>query len=327
MTESRPLPAAESIRVYLTLVPYLLERQPVALEDAARDFDLSPKQMREMVVSLTFMGQPGDALYPALPYDLFDINWDLLEDEDIIELTNVVALEHVQRFSAREASALLAGLQFVASIPDIADEGLIAGLLEKLSRGAASTPAAMLVGAKLPEDVRTVVTEALKKNVAVSFDYQALDASEVTTRTVDPVRLINAQAEWYLQGWCHLREGMRTFHLERVTNPKLTEIANEHLNLTPPTLFESDDDDDELTVVAMNESIFKLTEDVLPKSVIEQSGSDVVARMKLADPRTLKRLAARFAGELVITEPASARAATREWAEQGLALYNQSIHS
>jgi proteasome accessory factor C len=47
----------------------------------------------------------------------------------------------------------------------------------------------------------------------------------------------------------------------------------------------------------------------------------VTARLRLADPRGIKRFAGRFGCALDVVEPAIARAAAREWAAAGLALY------
>src|SRR5690606_35949746 len=110
------------------LVPYLLERGQVGIEEAARDFEVSPKQMRSMVEKLTLIGLPGDAGFWQPPQEQFDINWDLLDEHDVIELTNDVALRRVPRFTTREAAALVAGLQLVASVPSVAESGLVAGL-------------------------------------------------------------------------------------------------------------------------------------------------------------------------------------------------------
>ncbi|MDD7963690.1 FeoC-like transcriptional regulator, partial [Microbacterium thalli] len=72
MNASRPLVAAERAALIMQLVPYLLERGDVALDDAARDFEVSPAQMRGMVEKLTVIGRPGEGGFWSLPGDLFD---------------------------------------------------------------------------------------------------------------------------------------------------------------------------------------------------------------------------------------------------------------
>ena len=60
-----------------------------------------------MVEKLTVIGLPGESGYWQQPQEMFDINWDLLDLDDVIEITNDVALRRVPRFTAREAAALL----------------------------------------------------------------------------------------------------------------------------------------------------------------------------------------------------------------------------
>ena len=132
--QGKPLLAADRVRVYLTLVPYLLEHGQVSLAEAAAEFGVTSTEMRQMVEKLTVIGLPGDSGFWQQPQEMFDINWDLLDEEDIIEITNDVALRRVPRFTAREAAALLAGLQMVAAVPAVSDSGLVSGLISKLSR-------------------------------------------------------------------------------------------------------------------------------------------------------------------------------------------------
>ncbi|MGO2521403.1 MAG: WYL domain-containing protein, partial [Microbacterium sp.] len=170
---SKPLLATDRVRAYLTLVPYLLERGQVSLEEAAREFDVTAQDMRGMVEKLTVIGLPGEGGYWQQPHEMFDINWDLLDEEDIIEITNDVGLWRVPRFTAREAAALLAGLQIVAAVPAVSDSGLVAGLIAKLSHAAADAPAELVIAPSAVDAVRNVVADALKRRVAVSFQYQA----------------------------------------------------------------------------------------------------------------------------------------------------------
>ncbi|WP_341974874.1 WYL domain-containing protein [Microbacterium sp. LWO13-1.2] len=322
--QTKPLLAADRVRLYLTLVPYLLEHGQVSLAEAAEEFGVTPQEMRGMVEKLTVIGLPGDSGYWQQPQEMFDINWDLLDEDDVIEITNDVALRRVPRFTAREAAALLAGLQMVAAVPAVSDSGLIAGLISKLSRGAANAPAEVVVAPSAVDHVRQVVARGVQEGVAVSFTYQAPDAAP-TTRTVDPVQILITNAQWYLQGWCHLREAMRTFHLDRVSDPQLTDIPITHAGDSVPEAFSAVDDEGEVRVV-LPERLAPLLGGFLSADNVETRDGVLEARLRLADPRGIKRVAARFGGALEVKDPGIARTATREWAAAGLALYRHPQH-
>lgn len=314
MNAQRPLLAADRVVIMMTLVPYVVENGPVSVSDAAREFGMTPDEMRATVENLSVIGVPD-----GMDHELFDIDWEAFEERDEIEFTRVVAFERVQRLTAREAAALLAGLQFAQALPAVAEQGIVAGLIAKLARGASTAPAELVVAVDPIDDVRSTVATALDAGVAVSFTYRKLDG-EATTRTVDPVRILVSDDQWYLRGWCHLRKEIRTFHLDRVSDLELTDIPS------------GAHDDDETAVFATPggevavrirypSHIAPLLGQYLDHAQIETNGDASEATVLVADPRSLKRLAARRGGAVVITQPAEARQAAAEWATAGLARY------
>ncbi|MEV8268171.1 WYL domain-containing protein [Microbacterium sp. NPDC076911] len=320
MSEPRHLVATDRAALMLQLVPYLVGQGEVSVEDAAREFDVTPETMRAMVEKLTVIGRPGDGGFWQMPNDLFDIDWTLLDEQDRIALTNTVGLERSPKLTAREAAALLAGLQLARSLPGIGDSEVFTGLLGKLARGASGTPVDVIVAPGPVDEVRDVVATALRDRVAVSFTYKAPDA-EATTRTVDPTKVQIANGQWYLQGWCHLREAMRTFHLERVSHLELTDIAITHTSDSPQAWFDPADED--LTaVVRFSDDVAPLLGDYLERARLESSRGVSTATMRVADELSLRRLATRRAGAVEIVRPAGARRAAAEWAEAGLAQYS-----
>lgn len=318
MSLSKPRLTSDRVRTYLTLVPYLLERGEVSVAEAAAEFDVSETQMRGMVRSLTLIGLPGERGYWQQPQELFDINWDLLDEHDIIEITNDVGLRRVPRLTAREAAALLTGLQMTAALPSVASSELISGLIAKLARGASTAPAEVIVAPEPVDEVRTLVAEAIRMQRAIAFTYRVPDA-EPTVRTVDPAKVLITHGQWYLQGWCHLRRAMRTFHLDRVSDAQLTDTPIAHTSDLAPELFATTVE--EVATIEFPESIAILLGDYLDRAEAHSLDGTVTAQLRVGDPRSLKRLAARFGGVLKVREPLFARVAAREWAAEALALY------
>lgn len=318
---ARPQLATDRAALMLQLVPYLVGKGEVSVLEAAETFDVTPGQMRAMVQKLTVIGLPGDQGFWQMSNDLFDIDWDLLDQQDRIVITNTVGLERAPRLTAREAAALLAGLQLARSIPGVGDSEVFNGLLAKLARGASAAPADLVMVPGPVDDARSAVAEALDRAVAVSFTYKAPDAAP-TTRTVDPVKVHIADGQWYLQGWCHLREGMRTFHLDRVSDLTVTEIPVTHVPDSVPGWLEGAGGDVPARVRFPVHSA-PLLGDYLDRAHIEVASDGVTAEatMRVADAYSLRRLAARRGGELEILAPVEARRAAAEWAEAGLAQY------
>jgi proteasome accessory factor C len=319
MSGERKMLATDRAALILQLVPYLIERGEVSVAEAAADFDVTPTQMRRMVEKLTVIGRPGDGGYWQLPHDLFDIDWDLLDGQDRISLTHTVGLERAPRLTAREAAALLAGLQLAGSLPGLAGSPVLAGLLAKLARGASAAPADVIVAPGPIDEVRERVGEALGRGVAVSFTYRVPEG-EPSTRTVDPVKVHIADGQWYLQGWCHLREAMRTFHLDRVSDLVLTDLPVEHGEAEAPALFDTDRGDI-VARIRFPAALAPLLGDYLSGAEMTEAHGLCTATMRLADERSLRRLATRYGGDIDVLSPRAARQAVDSWAQAALEQY------
>jgi proteasome accessory factor C len=319
MSARRPLVATDRAALLLQLVPYLLSKGEVSVAEAADEFEVTPQQMREMVQKLTVIGLPGERGYWQMSNDLFDIDWDLLDEQDLIAITHTVGLERAPRLTAREAAALLAGLQLARAIPGVGDSAVYAALLAKLAHGASSTPADVIVAPGPVDAVRDTVAAALRQRVAVAFTYKAPDAG-ATERTVDPVKVHIADGQWYLQGWCHMRQAMRTFHLDRVSDLRRTDIPSEHSDDAAPGWFEPGEGDI-VARVRFPTSVGPLLGEYLDRATVVADGDLSVATIRVADEATLRRLATRRGGAVEILAPEGARRAAAEWARAGLAQY------
>lgn len=87
-------------------------------------------------------------------------------------------------------------------------------------------------------DDQTFLTlqEAIHQRRVVHLRYHALHTNEVTERDVEPVALVMLDKAWFLRGYCRLREGVRTFRLDRVDKLKVkTEtFTPQPIENTPP---------------------------------------------------------------------------------------------
>ncbi len=69
-------------------------------------------------------------------------------------------------------------------------------------------------------NVFQVVMTALQTEKKIAIDYQTRSQQQTTHRLVSPLRLTSYKNAWYLDAWCHLRDGIRLFALEQIQSIK-----------------------------------------------------------------------------------------------------------
>jgi proteasome accessory factor C len=145
-------------------------------------------------------------------------------------------------------------------------------------------------------------------------------------RRVDPLRVESMDADWYLRGWDHLRGAVRTFRLDRISNPRVSEQPISHSAADvalPDTLFESSADDLVVTVDVTNSAAALLADYIPDGAVREQLEGRVRTTVRVSHYHGLKRLMASMSGVATVVEPAEARRVVAEWAAAGAARYEE----
>ena len=73
-----------------------------------------------------------------------------------------------------------------------------------------------------------MVASALVRRRQLAVRYHARESDAETTRTLSPQRLTHYRDRWYLDAWCHSRQALRSFAVERVQEAReLTDAARE----------------------------------------------------------------------------------------------------
>ena len=307
----------------IALVAYLPDGDPVPVAEIAAHFGVDPEDVRGSVRLIAVSGVPGETA-GYLHGDLFDIDWDALDEHDEVVLTNRVAIDDAPRLSAREAAALIAGLQTLGHLPELAGSEALAGLVAKLARGASGAPSAVAVNAGAASPALTSLATAIASGRVVSFDYRAADGRR-QRRTVDPLRIESIDADAYLRGWCHLRDAVRTFRIDRIAQLAVLEEPATHsaadIDL-PEGVFSGADVDAEVTV-AFDAGGVALIADYAPRSLrIDEATGRATAVVAVAHPAIAWRLVAELPDAVVLAPP-SAREAVALRAADALGRYRR----
>jgi proteasome accessory factor C len=317
---SKPLKAPDKLVFLLSFVPYLLEQRVVDVAEAAQHFGMTEEDIRDAVRLIATSGLPGST-GTYQPNDLFDIDWDSFEEDDVIVIVHHVAIDDAPRLSAREAAALIAGLQYLSASPENAGSASLASLMAKLTAGASAAPSRLAVAESQADASLAVIRRAVAQGRQLEFDY--LNArGEAGRRRADPLRIISQDVDWYLQAYCHTREDVRNFRVDRMSALVVTdEPIGDHSHRTvPDTLFQGSDTDLDVVVDVAPETL-PLLADYLADSRTHEVDGRLRVTLRLAHVHGLKRLVAGLPGLVTVVSPPEARAAVEGWASAGLAGY------
>ncbi|ONI63559.1 DNA-binding transcriptional regulator [Leifsonia sp. ALI-44-B] len=325
MAARTPAPQArDKLAFLLSFVPYLMDIERVSVADAAAHFGVPAEQIRQSVRLIAVSGVPGETT-SYQHEDLFDIDWTAFEEHDEIALTHQVAIDDSPRFSAREAAALIAGLQYLSALPGQNDRAVLDSLLLKLSRGASGVPSEVLVGRAVVDSSLDEIRAALTDGRRIEFVYLN-SRGEREVRSVDPLRIESVDEDWYVRGWDHARRGVRTFRLDRLSELRTTDIPITKTPADvalPETLFEGSDEDLAVLIEVEADSVPLIAEYIAPDTQPVPHGSRVRVELRLAHYHGLKRLVASLPGVVQVLEPDEARDAVAEWSRQALERYGE----
>ncbi|MFB2556131.1 helix-turn-helix transcriptional regulator [Herbiconiux liangxiaofengii] len=315
--------AQDKLTFLLALVPYLIDHGRVSVADAAAHFQVSEKQIRDAVSLIAVSGVPGETTQYQHG-DLFDISWDDFDERDEIVITHMVALDDSPRFSAREAAALIAGLQYLQSLPENVDSGVYSSLMDKLARGASERPSQVAIARSDTTGSLAEVRDAVARRVQVEFDYLSSRGSR-ERRRVDPLRIDSDDENWYLRAWDHARQAVRTFRLDRMTGIRVLNdaVTGNHDDVPLGDRLFHGGDDDLVVTIELDPSALSLLGEFVSSvdERTEQAGGRVRTRIRVAHVHSLKRLVTAMPSAVTIVDPPEARAAVVDWASRALDRY------
>jgi predicted DNA-binding transcriptional regulator YafY len=166
--------------------------------------------------------------------------------------------------------------------------------------------------------IMLVISSATQLKSRVYLSYQS-DQGDVTSRDFDPYGIAFRKGRWYVVGWCHLRESIRSFRMDRIVEATLSEVqfippdnfdALQHLEQSIATLprafaFE----------VLLKTDIFtarRIIFDIF--GVMEPRSDGVLLRGSAEELPWLAQILAGLPFEFIIHEPAELRQALRDHA-------------
>jgi proteasome accessory factor C len=319
--------AREQVARLLALVPYIQARREVSLQQAATDFGVRPEQIVKDLNVLWFCGLPGLGMG-----DLIDVDMEALEEGGVIRVSNADYLRRPLRLDSTEASALIVALRALREGSDDDVRPIVDRTLGKLEAAAGDGAAlAAQVEVRLPRqqarvaELAEMLTGAVEQHRQVRLDYYVPTRDESTERVVDPLRVVTADGNTYLDAYCHLAEDQRLFRLDRVSSAELLDTpVDRHADIEPRDLADGifrPSGDDLLVTLHLEPSARWVAEYYPMESSRSRRGGGLTVKLRVGDPAWLTRLMLRLGASATLVDPPDLADRVREVAAGALRNY------
>ena len=289
---------AERLPRLLALVPYLLARPGVPIEEVAADFDVTVRQLRRDLELLWMCGLPGYG-----PGDLIDLSFE----GDTVTVTFDAGMRRPLRLSGAEATALVVALRALAETPGVVDAGAVRRALAKIEAAAGQADGVVVGLATREEAALAAVRDALDHRRALRIRYYTASRDAVGERTVDPMRLLLLEGRSYLEAWCRAAEGMRLFRLDRIEHVATLDepaVPPPHARPTDVSagLFRAHPDQ-QVAVLTLAPDARWVAEYYPVEELVEGEGGAATVRMRYGDTGWMVRGVLGLGADVVVREP------------------------
>lgn len=206
-------PEIRQIKRQILLQTWLREGRAFTAREAARRLGVSRRTIAADFAALRRRGVVFDYNAERGCYELTEPGADLpLAVFSRRDFAALVVAQHALEVAGGEPQAeVLAGVvdRLAELLPDtvrVAPQAITARL--RLAQGQPAT-------ARRPR-FQVALHDAIEARRVVALRYRSASKAEVTERRVEPLALVEHQGRWYLVAYCHLRDGLRDFRLDRI---------------------------------------------------------------------------------------------------------------
>ena len=205
----------------LNMVPYFQANPRITYAEAAADLGVSVKQLRDDLNQLWMCGFPGYG-----PGDLIDFEFS----GDTIEVTFSAGIDHPLRLTSPEATGVLVALRALADVPGMVDPEAARSAIAKIEsaagmvgHGEGMPVAAVDEPAPIESEAAAAVRAAVRDGRALAIEYYSASHDMLSSRIVDPIRIVLVADNSYLEAWCRSAEGVRLFRFDRIVDARVLE--------------------------------------------------------------------------------------------------------
>jgi len=298
--------AEDLFNLALSIVGLVLKDGPMFTKDLAEHFGYSEKTVIKAVKTIANSEDIGRF------ETHFYVDEDLLEQGEVDFSAGMAALIRPPILSKRQATALAAGLDFLAALPQFSENAALSQMRGQIGSG--TTPITALAPPERQNTLQPIQRALLEKTQLIaSYLNQVGDKSE---RVIDPLRVDFVGRRHYLRGWCHSSNALRSFRLDRIISVDNTDIPISKAALQadiPLEVFGQLENEITVEIQATPESSEIFWN--FPAFDVQRDGEgNVKGKIQVGNLKALGRHVSRYAGEVRVLSPSSAKASVKQFA-------------
>lgn len=276
------------------IVYYLLDKGKSTAPELAEKFEVSVRTIYRDIDIISSMGIPVYAMQG--------------KGGGITLLDNFVLDKSL--LSTREKEQILMALQgIIATEPNNSDELLtkLGSLFQTKNTNWIEVDFSNWVKRNPSQDIFQLIKSAIFSRNVISFQYFSSNR-ESTKRRVEPLKLVFKSKDWYLYGFCLMRNDYRFFKLTRIREMEIqTEVYSREIPSTCSIGKQMDIQNAIAVTLKFDQDMAFRVYDEFAEGVTEDNQGNLYVRTNLPDSDTLYSYLFSFADSVEIVEPENIR--------------------
>ena len=202
----------------MDLIPYILEHPGISINQLAKVFNVTEKEIEKDLQLAFLCGLPG-----YTPYELIDLTYE----DGVVSIIDPQVLNKPRNFSSNERVVIALGLEILREINQSNSDNL--NKIDNLSKkflNKKEEDALIIVEQNLSFPYLNVINQAISENRIVDFDYQSISKDMLSSRRVSPHKLYLQNGNLYLFGYDLQAQSDRVFKADQIVNCTIGDKAH-----------------------------------------------------------------------------------------------------
>ena len=203
----------------MDLIPYILEHPGISINQLAKVFNVTEKEIEKDLQLAFLCGLPG-----YTPYELIDLTYE----DGVVSIIDPQVLNKPRNFSSNERVVIALGLEILREINQSNSDNLskIDNLSKKFLNKKEEEDALIIVEQNLSFPYLNVINQAISDNRIIKFDYQSISKDVLSSRRVSPHKLYLQNGNLYLFGYDLQAQSDRVFKADQIVNCTIGDKAH-----------------------------------------------------------------------------------------------------